>query len=133
MNKSIIIDKDLHVDVTRIFQWTTYETQMEGAPGKEMNEVEIEGAYQKARRYCDIDEVYLVQADPQTIIEVALPAITCVALVRTHSAFRNADKDYSLLGLIWFQNDFAFPINKEIQDLIKEVPFRKLCVELEYF
>lgn len=133
MNKSLIIDKDLNVEVRKISQWATYGSQMEGAPGKEMNEVEIEGAYQKARQYCGIDEVYLVQADPQTIIEVALPSITCVALLRIHSAFRNPDKDYSLLGLIWFQNDFAFPINKEVLDLIKEVPFRKLCLELEYF
>lgn len=133
MNKSLFIDKDLNVDVRKISQWATYGSQLEGAPGKEMNEVEIEGAYQRARLYCGIDEVYFVQADPQTIIEVALPSITCVALVQTHCAFKNLEKDYSLLGLIWFQNDFAFPINKEIQDLIKEVPFRKLCVELEYF
>jgi hypothetical protein len=39
---------------------------------------------------------------------------------------------FSSLCLIWFQEDYAFPIEKDILDKIKEIPFSKICGEFDY-
>jgi hypothetical protein len=62
----------------------------------------------------------------------SLPPIACIVDLWYYSAFRDETKDFSSLGLIWFQDDYAFPMEEQILEKIKQIPFSKICGEFTY-
>jgi hypothetical protein len=46
--------------------------------------------------------------------------------------FRDTSNDYSFLHILWFQDDYAFPIDAEVLEKIKQIPFGELCIETSY-
>lgn len=83
----------------------------------------------RAKNDLGLEEIY-------TLVPIAtneeLPEVVCMALFHSSSTFKDPEMDGSNLGVIWFQNDFAFPIEQEILEQFKTVPFRELCLESEY-
>lgn len=141
MNNTLIIDSDLEVTIKRIRQTHTYEGLLEGLPTTRMNSQILSEVMEETKRFCGLTEMHLVEP-VQTEIPfegkypfgspAALPGIICIAQLHCYDTFKNSKKNYSALGLAWFQKDFAFPIDQEILDKIKDIPFRKLCGEFEY-
>jgi len=98
-------------------------------------------AKEDAKKSCEFNEIYLIEP-VQRPIEYAgrypfgdpalLPPISCIAELWYCFPVRNMEKDFSSLGLIWFQGDYAFPIDEEILGIIKQIPFSKICGEFSY-
>lgn len=141
MNKHLIIDSDLEVRIYSIQQKHTYEGLLEGLPTKEMNKRRIERFKQEAEKFCNMSHIHLIEPIETPIHydgkypfgePAQLPSIVCIMEVGYHSTFRDLEKDYSCLGIIFFQNHFAFPIDTEILEKIKQIPYRQLCAEFEY-
>lgn len=62
----------------------------------------------------------------------ALPAVTCIG--RFHSVLPVRDKslDYSELVVIWFQDDFAFPIDPAVLAQILAIHWEACAADVEY-
>jgi hypothetical protein len=60
-----------------------------------------------------------------------LPRITCNA--RLHDSSHNENADYAALTVVWFQEEFAFPIQAEVLEQMKQIPFSKLAEKLDFF
>ena len=142
MNKKrVIIDRDLEVIIVEIKQFLTYRNMLEGIPNSRHNKIILERTINKAKESFDLQKIHLIEP-VITAIEYegeypfgkteSLPEITCLAELKCNSAFKNEDMDYSGLGLVWFQDDYAFPIEKTIADIIKLIPYRKVCEEFSY-
>lgn len=138
MNRKIIVDGDLEVSFKKIKQSPTYEGFLEGLPTRSSNQRLIPRVYEEAKKYCGLEEVFLIEPD-QTPIPVTpsykgeapmeFPPITILAELYHFGVFKDRHKDYSSLGLVWFQHDFAFPIDEDILAKIVNIPFRKCCGE----
>ncbi len=141
MYSDLIIDINKEVTIRKISQWQTYSGLLEGFPTIELNARILSDAKEYARNYCGLEEIYLIEPQ-QKIIEYegkypfgtpsALPGITCIALLRYYKAVRDEKMDFSCLGIIWFQEDYAFPIDQNILDKIKIIPFTSIAGEFSY-
>lgn len=141
MNRKLLIDKDLEVQVTGLLQWPVYEGMMEGYPAKERNSRLLLEILEKAKKFCRCEEVFLIEpvqtpypyhGELAAGEPVALPSIVCVASLFYNHAVRDLTKDMSGLGLVWLQNDYAFPIDKEVKKKIRNFPYRELCREGDF-
>jgi hypothetical protein len=141
MNDKIIIDGNTQVSIKSIKQRLTYDGLLEGLPTKEMNGRIMVGLKEDARKFCQLNEVYLIEPEQKTIEyngrypfgePAQLPSVICIVELRSYSVFKDKTKDYSALGLIWFQDNFMFPIDSNILEKIKTLPFDKVCEELNY-
>ena len=140
-NKRVIIDRDLEVIIVEIKQYHTYRNMLEGIPNSRHNKIILERPINEAKELFDLQNIHLIEPII-TPIEYegeypfgkteSLPEITCLAELRCYSAFKNENMDYSGLGLVWFQDDYAFPIEKTINDIIKTISYRKICEEFSY-
>jgi len=120
---SFDLDTGRTIYVARLNQWETYEGLLEGCPTKEMNRGIISEALDYARQLGWHDEPHIL-APSETPIDLgrdypfgtpaALPQVVCVALLRSLSPARDADQDYSLATVVWFQGAFAFPIESGV-------------------
>ncbi|APX99913.1 hypothetical protein BWR22_06190 [Lacinutrix venerupis] len=140
-NKRVIIDRDLEVIIVEIKQYHTYRNLLEGIPNSKLNKIILERTISDAKELFNLQNIHLIEPI-LTPIEYegnypfgnteSLPEITCLAELKCHSAFKNEEMDYSGLGLVWFQGNYAFPIEKAINDFIKTIPYRKICEEFSY-
>lgn len=65
-------------------------------------------------------------------IPAQLPGVICEARFRSLEPAREESCDYSWLTIVWFQNDFAMPIESDIQDKIKVLDWESLANDDEY-
>ena len=141
MNDEIIIDGNTQASIRSIKQRLTYDGLLEGLPTKEMNARILVGIKEDAKKFCQLNEVYLIDPEQKSIEyngrypfgePAQLPNVICIVELRCNSVFKDKTKDYSALGLIWFQDNFIFPIDAAILERIKAVPSNKVCEELKY-
>ncbi len=141
MNSDLIIETNINVTIKSIKQWHTYGGLLEGIPTDKLNERIINRVKKEAKEFSGIEETYLIEPKQKPIdyegkypfgSPASLPRVTCVAELWHHDVFKNKDKMFSSLCIIWFQEDYAFPIDKDILNKIKEVPFSKVCGEFDY-
>jgi len=141
MNHDIIVDGNIEANIKRMMQWHTYDGLLNGLPTIEMNNRHLVVAKEEAKKICYHDEIYLIEPKQTPIPHkgeypfgepASLPAVTCIAKIRYIFPFRDKTKDYSSLGIVWFQEDFAFPIDKDVLEKIKAIPFREICGEFEW-
>ncbi|AWM40610.1 hypothetical protein GobsT_08630 [Gemmata obscuriglobus] len=109
-------------------QWNFYAGLLEGAPTTQMNREHVQRivAEEQLRR----GEVpYLVQPRESPIEQVAphrapcglLPAIVCVGEFDSFEPTRDKNQDGSQLTIIWFQDDYAFPIDPAAREQIRAI------------
>lgn len=127
-------------------QSTTYVGLLTGSPDKSFNDVIINEAISKAKKnYPKKANVHLIKPKrcknlnidksiPTQILGNAklewLPLIQCSGVFKS-SAIDNA-KDGSLLKIVWYQDDFALPIQKEIIKKISELKWESLATDFDY-
>jgi hypothetical protein len=141
MNDEVVIDNNIQVSIKSIKQRLTYDGLLEGLPTKEMNRRILDAVIEDAKKFCQLNEVYLIEPEQKSIEyngrysfgePAQLPSVICIVELCSYSVFKDKTKDYSALGLIWFQDNFMFPIDSNILKKIKAVPFNKVCEELNY-
>ncbi len=111
-------------------QYFTYEGLLLGVPTREMNQEMID---RLIARYVHPAEygVPLLLTPEQQPLEVpehrpvhgtpaTLPSVTCIARFNSDGQL-GTDDIWSVLRLIWFQEDFAFPIEERALQQIAEI------------
>lgn len=120
-------------------QWNVYEGLLEGLPTKEMNRKIVERIV--GENGDSIGEPLLIEPieTPVEYIEgkrypfgepAAIPHVACVARFSSAAAL-DKDKDYSLLRVVWFQNDFG-AIDSDIVMRLRMIDWERLARDFEY-
>jgi hypothetical protein len=135
-NGSIKLRAGGEVRVTSLRQWSVYFGLLEGLPTREMNRHTIESILAEERQ--SGEQPHLIEP-VQTPIELPggrryplgeparLPGVACVAsLVSTHG------EGYAQVTVVWFQEEYAFPIDKAVMDQIVSLDWGKLAVSYEW-
>ncbi|APR82099.1 Hypothetical protein A7982_07448 [Minicystis rosea] len=121
-------------------QWSVYAGLLEGLPTRERNDADIEQWRADARRK-DEHEPFLITPNQRPIEydghyplgePAALPAIGCIARFCSYEPARDPDKDYSALTVIWFQDDYAFPLSEEAEQAIRNLDWEKWARDWEH-
>ena len=141
MKSKLVIESDKEVVVKSFYQWETYGGLLEGLPNDNMNRRIIEITKDRAKDFVFMEEIYLIEPKEAPIhyegkypfgTPAALPGITCVAELWYNDVFRDKEKMFSSLCIIWFQEDYAFPIDEEIIEKINGIPYSQICGEFDY-
>ncbi len=117
------------VHLGELRQWEVYEWLWEGLPTKESNQRCLKRIIEENQS--DYGEPLLIEPEEMPIPYIegkrypfgepaAFPRIACIARFRSSPA-RDVQKDYSGLIVVWFQNDFAFPIDPKVHLLLQTI------------
>lgn len=118
--------------VEQIFQTRTYYGLLEGVPNSKINKRMVNADISKGKRLFGIDTVHLIspvekkQIFPSGKEMSSLPKITCFAELSHYKPMKDEEKECSTLCLIWYQDDFAFPIAEIILEQIKHLNWGEL-------
>ncbi len=120
----------------KLHQEQTYAGMLEGTPRKALNDRTI-ARWQKQILEHEGDRGVLIEPVRRTIpsglagnemfgpAEV-LPDIVCVGLFHS-SPVRNEPEHFSLLSILWFQDDFALPIEPSVVEQIRKLDWENLA------
>lgn len=137
-NNTLVMDGDVKVNIVRIMQWKTYADLLEGLPNRRLNANLVRHLEEKLQAFCGFDEIYIIRPEEKPIVvngpyfrgePALLPAVTCMAEVHTSGTYKDGTKAFSMMGIGWFQENFAFPVDEHILRQIKSIPYRELCGE----
>ena len=113
-----------------IDQFRTYEGLLIGVPTREMNQERMDALRAFYIQPGEYGVPLLFEAEqvpvrtPQSLpglgTPAKLPSITCVARFIS-DGLEGSDKTWSVLRVIWFQDDFAFPIEDRVLQQIAEI------------
>lgn len=119
------------ISCSSLRQWRTYTGLLEGLPTRQMNERDIEHLLKQERdRGWWAGEPYLVPPVVRSIeydgkypfgVPEALPHVTCVARYISYPAE---------LTVIWFQQEFAFPIDPQVFDHLQGIDWARLAIDV---
>ncbi|MCO6456993.1 MAG: hypothetical protein J5I93_16965 [Pirellulaceae bacterium] len=128
------------IRLVAIDQWRTYSGLLEGVPTIEMNERHIRRTMDTARERRHFDP-YLIPP-VMTPIEpgrdypfgtpASIPEITCIGQFDCFDTARDKAMDGSTLPIVWFQKDFAFPIDEVIQEHLRLLDWEKHASDFQY-
>lgn len=135
-----ILKDDIEATLASIHQKITYNGLLEGYPCEKVNNMILHNTKIKARNLFSLDEIYIIQPIIKAVEEqhgslvkiMELPLVTCIATLMCRKVFRDQDKHFSALTVIWFQDQYAFPIQEDIIKEIITVPFKEICGEFHY-
>lgn len=134
------------IELRKLDQILTYEGLIEGLPTTRMNQRLIASTlenvllpYRKANREAN---VYLV---PPTEREIKyerekpypfgdpseLPAVKCIATFLSDTPARDESQWISWLVIVWFQEQFALPLDEDIEAHIKSMDWDAVAVDDE--
>ena len=127
------------ISLKALNQWQTYEGLLTGLPTREMNRQDIERTLAEARDLWGGGvPVHLIPpverplqyrgGDPHPFGEpAALPGITCIGRFESFQPARDQGAHFSSLVIVWFQDEFALPIEKPALDSIQAVDWPALA------
>ena len=139
--KELILDNNVTVTLVMLVQELTYNGLLEGFPNETMNQRIIQQNESQAAKLLYEPVIITLPPTVKTAAEgpvsafgayQKLPEVCCMALLKCHSTFKDKSKDYAALGVVWYQDEFAFPIANNILTELKKVPFQQYCSEYEY-
>lgn len=140
MNNIIIVQQVTKANIVQLHQYESYINVGVGYANARTNSYLLIDAISSAKKLFGINEIYVIHpgediVNPKVVSNhppnVELPSITCIAEIRCDATIRNQSGIYTL-GVCWFQDEYAFPIDKSILEKFKEIPFSKLCVEYQF-
>ena len=126
MNK-LTLTNNIEVEITKIYQMKTYDSLIEGIADKEFNDDLLIDIKQRAKRVFFNDAIHII--DSRLNEDDDFSSFTVILELTSFQTFKDLDKDFSSLIVVFFQDQFAFPINDENLILIKEILFGLLCKE----
>ncbi|VTT96402.1 Uncharacterized protein OS=Cystobacter violaceus Cb vi76 GN=Q664_31220 PE=4 SV=1 [Gemmataceae bacterium] len=121
--------RTIHLQELR--QWGLYEGLLEGLPNREMNARRVESIVRTERDRSG-QEPYLIRAVETPIkrhknrpspfgTPASLPGIVCVGRFTSYQPTKGSDEDGSELLVIWFQHEFALPVDQGVRQQIRAI------------
>jgi hypothetical protein len=121
-------------------QWDVYANILEGLPTREQNDADLKALVDEARQRDGHDPILITPAQrplehdgPYPFGEpAALPAVGCLGRFHSNLPARDRSKDHSDLTIIWFQDEYAFPISPDVERAILAVDWDRLARDGNY-
>ncbi|SIO56877.1 hypothetical protein SAMN05444166_5308 [Singulisphaera sp. GP187] len=125
-------------------QYLTYEGLLEGLPTVERNKQRLEQLVADHRDKPYAGGPYLIRPTETPIqynrngksypfgIPSALPDVTCIGRFDSLQPARNETSDLSGLVVIWFQDEFAFPIDPPVVAQILSIDWEAHAADMDY-
>lgn len=128
----------------RLVQERTYRGALEGRPDAEVNDWHIQSVMKTAQEFC------WPGAKPHLIVPERfhptdlpprpwpsppteyLPGVACIADFHSITPVRDASMDASRLVVVWFQTEFAFPIQESVVTALVSLEWEALAFDYEY-
>lgn len=140
--ETLTLNSGQQIRMNQLLQYRTYGGMLLGLPNPMANEMIISDALKCAEKFCCGGKPYLIQPRVMAFAEwwlvrygkrvdntdeplpecAALPAIACIA------EFEAMDK-LSVVAVVWFQNEFAFPIAPEAMSQIVAMNWDSVSTE----
>jgi hypothetical protein len=128
------------VSLWSLEQWAVYAGLLEGLPTRQTNDAEIKHAIDEATRRDGHAPFLIVPTQVPIPYQgrypfgepAKLPPVGCVARFHSFEPARDLSKDCSDLTVIWFQDDFAFPLAPDSERAILTMDWDALARDREY-
>ena len=130
MTDSFIIDSDVIVKITKIYQMATYDHLLEGIADFYINEDLLIDIKQRAKRIFYNDHIHII--DSRDNQNESFPYYTIMIELTCEKTFKEPFKDFSRLIIVSFQESWCMPLSNKNIDCIKTIPFKQLCKEMNY-
>jgi hypothetical protein len=131
-----------------LHQWLTYGAWLEGSPSREWNDRIIAGDMRRAETYCPEKakpvlipperRPYLREPEENTRNREFmrkesewLPMLTCVGVFQGAPA-RDKTKHMGILTVIWYQSEYAPPIEAVSAEQLRNLSWVNLATDVEY-
>jgi hypothetical protein len=123
-----------------LLQEITYDGLLEGAPTVEMNNRIIERHMKSSSAGSGLPPYLIVPVERPIEYDgkypfgtpASLPIVVCIGRFTSLSPARDKTQDYSSLRIIWFQDDFVFPIAPDVLHKITNLPWDDRAHDLQY-
>ena len=138
----IVLDSGREIFLDSICQSHTYGGLLCGYPDKDMNERIMKYVMETALEKMNPEVTYLV---PPPLIEVEMddvkeyykdaihiPYITCYAQFESSVIDKDDDSNGSWLTIVWYQDDFALPIDESVLEHIKTINWDDVAEGYEF-
>jgi hypothetical protein len=134
------------VSLTRVYQYKTYLGFLGGLPHKDLNDNIINEAVALAKKDGFLgSNPYLIPPERRDFRRKPgdvshwegpvppewLPRVACITNFESDPA-RDSTKDFSSLTVVWFQDEFCFPIDKAILSQLREIKWEELADDFEF-
>lgn len=131
----------ISIELISLNQSLVYAGLLEGVPHEEMNNRLIDGAVRDARKAFGDSEPFLIRPD-QTPLDIGrdypfgkpetIPSVQCIGYFYCFFPTPAGQSgDYSSMTMVWFQNNFAMPIDADVLDKITATDWPKLATNAE--
>jgi len=139
-----VLDSGRRIQLKELRQFRTYEGRAEGLPTKEHNQVLQDRLMAShAGQSYPHGPACLIRPEERDLLyrggksyplgtPAAMPAITCIGRFESSSPARDQSMDCSALLVIWFQEQFAFPVDPVAMARIAAIDWDGLAVDLPY-
>lgn len=128
--------QDRTVKIESLYQYHTYAELIEGIPTDKLNQRILDKLPSKALGFTYTDKSYLIEPIQKEIEyegnypfgkPMELPPIVCIMGLKSYNGSTKENGDYSELTLVWFQEEFCFPIDSKIKQKISEIDWSLYC------
>jgi uncharacterized protein (TIGR02996 family) len=136
------------ITLQRLDQVMTYAGLLEGTPNRESNDRHIEYAREEARRRRVAVRPHLIHpprrdyfrtpGDMQRVRNYSphwvpewLPVVQCIGCFQSSVTARNPEMHVSLLTVVWFQDEYALPIQEPALSQLLDLDWESLAVDVE--
>ncbi len=120
MNLDLMLQSGQRLALSHIEQWRTYEGLLCGQPAPARDDDKVQVLLERAREQGGA--AVLVQPPPGD----RLPPVCCVA---TFDSARPDSESRASVGVAWFQDDFALPIDERVMALVGQVAWDGLATD----
>jgi hypothetical protein len=121
----------------------TYEGLIEGFSSKKSNDRILQSSQEKAKALFQTSLTIHLLPPKIKIRELpdipelpksypVLPAYCCAAMFHSFEVARNKQKDYSLLAVVWFQDDLTQIIASDLLDELQGFDWNQLAEDFDY-
>jgi hypothetical protein len=127
--------------IEALHQSLTYAGVLEGYPNHDRNRFFIRKSVEFARKLFNFREPYVI-VPIETAIELnddndvttifVLPAVCCIGSFTAAIPTKPGAGDYSMLTVVWFQDDWAFPIQDNILRALRALPWMDIALDCAY-
>jgi uncharacterized protein (TIGR02996 family) len=122
-------------------QWNVYAGLMAGVPTSQDNRESIERIVTEQRQLSR-EEPYLIQPRERPVKDKAitwedeprglLPTIVCVGGFTSYQPAKDKNRHASHLTVIWFQHEWAFPIDPGVREQIRAIDWEKHAHDFDW-